>query len=260
MYMENIKGKTALITGASSGIGEATAKMLAKNGVNLILIARRIELLEKIASSLKDDFGVNITLLSVDISKKDSILKYTKTLHNDFNSIDILINNAGLALGRDILYDADISEMVQMIRVNSEGLIVMTRFIIPFLLKSDNAFIINIGSVASDTPYEGGAVYCATKSFVEMFTDAIRIDLMDKNIKVCNIKPGLVNTNFSNIRFRGDTNKAKSVYEGIDPLYAEDIADNIEYVVTRNKHVQISSITTMASSQGSATLVSRRSL
>lgn len=255
MYKENLSGRTAFVSGASAGIGEAVAKMLASNGVNLILSARRIEKLEALKSELEKEYNVKVQVIKTDFSKTEEIVKTVESIEN--KDIDILINNAGLALGKDLYYNNSIEDALQMLRVNCEGLIVLTRLLMPFILKSKHGHIVNLSSTAADEAYSGGAVYCATKSFVEMFGDSIRVELIDKPVKVTNIKPGAVNTEFSTVRFKGDKEKADNVYKGFSPLYAEDIADNIEYVLTRKSHVQISSMTIMAENQGSATIIHR---
>ncbi len=257
MAKVNIKGRVAFITGASSGIGEATARVLASNGVNLILAGRRVERLNKLSLELKNSYSIDAFVLEVDLSEDKNIYDAFDIVSKKYDKIDILINNAGLALNRDMYYNSLPEDTLRMVRVNCESLVLLTRLVLPLILKSDDGFVINVSSVASDTPYAGGAIYCATKSFVEMFSDALRMDLMDKPVKVCNIKPGLVDTEFSTVRFKGDKNKADEVYKGIHPLYAEDIADNIEYVITRPRHVQVASITTMALNQGNAVTVHR---
>ena len=253
MYAESIKGKTAFVSGASAGIGEAVSKMLASNGVNLILAARRIEKLENLKSELEQKYNIKVKTIKLDFSKAEDIKNAVENLED--KKIDILINNAGLALGKDLYYNNTIEDSLQMIRVNCEGLIVLTRLLLPFILKSEHGHIVNLSSTAADEAYSGGAIYCATKSFVEMFGDSLRVELIDKPVKITNIKPGAVNTEFSTVRFKGDKEKADNVYKGFDPLYAEDIADNIEYVLTRKSHVQISSMTIMAENQGSATII-----
>lgn len=258
MYKEDISGKTAFVSGASSGIGEAVAKMLASNGVNLILTARRIDKLESLKNSLKKEYKIKVKTIKIDFSKSDDIVNALNSLEDDWKNIDILINNAGLALNKDVYSNNLLEDILQMIRVNCEGLITATRMLIPFILKSSHGHIINISSTAADEAYSGGAIYCATKSFVEMFANATRIELVDKPVKVTNIKPGLVNTEFSTVRFKGDKEKADNVYKGLKPLYAEDIADNIEYVITRKSHVQISSMTIMAENQATATIAYRK--
>ena len=256
MYVENIKGRTAFVSGASAGIGEAVAKMLASNGVNLILAARRIEKLENLKSELEEKYNIKVKTIKLDFSKTEDIKSAVENLED--KKIDILINNAGLALGKDLYYNNTIEDSLQMIRVNCEGLIVLTRLLLPFILKSEHGHIVNLSSTAADEAYSGGAIYCATKSFVEVFGNSLRIELIDKPVKITNIKPGAVNTEFSTVRFKGDKEKADNVYKGFDPLYAEDIADNIEYVLTRKRHVQISSMTIMAESQGSATTIHKK--
>lgn len=257
MYTENISGRLAFISGASAGIGEAAAKMLASNGVNLILSARRIDKLNELKSSLEKEYNIKVKVIKIDYSKTDEIINAVNNLEEEWKNIDILINNAGLALGKDAYYNNNLEDVLQMVRVNCEGLIVLTRLLLPFILKSKYGHIVNLSSTAADEGYNGGAIYCATKSFVEMFGDSIRIELIDKPIKVTNIKPGAVNTEFSAVRFKGDKEKADNVYKGFNPLYAEDIADNIEYVLTRKSHVQISSMTIMAENQGTATIIHR---
>ncbi len=257
MYTENISGRLAFISGASAGIGEAVAKMLASNGVNLILSARRIDKLNELKSSFEKDYNIKVKVIKIDYSKPDEIINAVNNLEDEWKNIDILINNAGLALGKDVYYNNNLEDVLQMVRVNCEGLIVLTRLILPLILKSKYGHIVNLSSTAADEGYNGGAIYCATKSFVDMFGNSIRIELIDKPVKVTNIKPGAVNTEFSTVRFKGDKEKADNVYKGFSPLYAEDIADNIEYVLTRKSHVQISSMTIMAENQGTATIIHR---
>ena len=257
MYTENISGRLAFISGASAGIGEAVAKMLASNGVNLILSARRIDKLNELKSSFEKDYNIKVKVIKIDYSKPDEIINAVNNLEDEWKNIDILINNAGLALGKDVYYNNNLEDVLQMVRVNCEGLIVLTRLILPLILKSKYGHIVNLSSTAADEGYNGGAIYCATKSFVDMFGDSIRIELIDKPVKVTNIKPGAVNTEFSTVRFKGDKEKADNVYKGFDPLYAEDIADNIEYVITRKRHVQISSMTILAGNQATATMIHR---
>ena len=257
MYKEDIKGRLAFISGASAGIGEAVAKMLASNGVNLILTARRIDRLEALKQELEKEYKIKVKVIKVDYADTNSIKDAVSSLENEWKNIDILINNAGLALGKDYFYKNDVEDSLQMIRVNCEGLIVLTKMIVPLMLNSKNADIINLSSTAADEAYLGGAIYCSTKSFVNMFGDALRVELIDKPIRVTNIKPGAVNTEFSTVRFKGDKEKADNVYKGFDPLYAEDIADNIEYVITRKIHVQISSMTILATNQATATMIYR---
>lgn len=253
----SLKGRTAFVSGASSGIGEAAAKMLASNGVNITIAARRIERLNELKKYLEKEYKVRVNAIMLDVTKKEEIIKTIGSMEEEWKNIDILINNAGLAIGKEAYYNQEIDDALNMISANCEGLITVTRLFLPFILKSKYGHIVNLSSTAADSPYFGGAIYCATKSFVDMFADSLRIELMDKPIKVTNIKPGAVNTEFSTVRFKGDKSKADEVYAGFDPLYAEDIADNIEYALTRKAHVQIASITTMALNQGSASMIYR---
>ena len=257
MHKENISGRIAFISGASAGIGEATARMLASNNVNLILSARRVDKLINLKETLEKEYKIKVLVLEIDFSNIDNIKSAIGSLDKEWQNIDILINNAGLALYKDLYFNNTIEDSLYMIRVNCEGLIVLTRILLPYLLNSKNAHIVNLSSVAADEGYSGGAIYCSTKAFVDMFGDALRVELIDKPIKVTNIKPGAVNTEFSTVRFKGDVEKANSVYNGFEPLYAEDIADNIEYVLTRKRHVQISTITILAESQATATMIHR---
>lgn len=257
MYKENISGRIAFISGASSGIGEATAKMLASNNVNIILSARRVDKLQKLKNMLEDEYKVKILILEIDFANMENIKNSINSLDKQWQNIDILINNAGLALGKELYINNSIEDSLQMIRVNCEGAIVLTRLLLPYLINSKNAHIVNLSSVAADEGYSGGAIYCSTKAFINMFGDALRVELIDKPIKVTNIKPGAVNTEFSIVRFKGDTEKANSVYSGFEPLNAEDIADNIEYVLTRKSHVQVATMTILAENQATATMIHR---
>ncbi len=209
---------------------------------------------------MEEKYNIKVKAIELDFSKTEDIKKAVENLasENTYKNIDILINNAGLALEKDLYYNNSIEDSIQMLRVNCEGLIVLTRLLLPYILESSYGHIVNLSSTAADEAYSGGAVYCATKSFVEMFGDSLRVELIDKPVKITNIKPGAVNTEFSTVRFKGDKEKADNVYKGFNPLYAEDIADNIEYVLTRKSHVQISSMTIMAENQGSATIIHRR--
>lgn len=258
MYIENLNGYTAFISGASCGIGLAVAKMLASNGVNLIISARRIEKLEELKQSLENKYKIKVLALKIDFSDNNDILNKINSIDDEWKNIDILINNAGLAIGKDSYDNNNIEDILQVIRVNCEGLAICSRIILPYIKKSKNGHIVNISSVAADEGYYGGAIYCATKSFVEVFSESLRAELIDTPIRISTIKPGAVNTDFSIVRFKGDINKANSVYEGFEPLYAEDIADNIEYILTRKKHVQISSMSILATNQANATMIHRK--
>lgn len=239
--MENrVKNKIAFITGASSGIGKACAEKLAKLGVNLILTARRKEILENLKKDLEEKYQIKVFILTFDVRNYDEVKSNIDSLPDDWKNIEILINNAGLAVGLDKFHEYKIDDVDKMIDTNVKGFIYIGNSIIPLMLKTDKVCsVINIGSVAGDIAYPGGSIYCSTKFAVKALSDSMRADLMDKKIKVTNIKPGLVETEFSVVRFRGDQDKADSVYKGIDPLYAEDVAETIVYVANLPDKIQI---------------------
>ncbi|MCI7224229.1 MAG: SDR family NAD(P)-dependent oxidoreductase [Fusobacteriaceae bacterium] len=239
--MENrVKNKIAFITGASSGIGKACAEKLAKLGANLILTARRKEILENLKKDLEEKYQIKVLILTFDVRNYDEVKSNIDSLPDDWKNIEILINNAGLAVGLDKFHEYKIDDVDKMIDTNVKGFIYIGNSIIPLMLKTDKVCsVINIGSVAGDIAYPGGSIYCSTKFAVKALSDSMRADLMDKKIKVTNIKPGLVETEFSVVRFRGDQDKADSVYKGIDPLYAEDVAETIVYVANLPDKIQI---------------------
>nr|WP_293994977.1 SDR family NAD(P)-dependent oxidoreductase [uncultured Fusobacterium sp.] len=239
--MENrVKNKIAFITGASSGIGKACAEKLAKLGVNLILTARRKEILENLKKDLEEKYQIKVFILTFDVRNYDEVKSNIDSLPDDWKNIEILINNAGLAIGLDKFHEYKIDDVDKMIDTNVKGFIYIGNSIIPLMLKTDKVCsVINIGSVAGDIAYPGGSIYCSTKFAVKALSDSMRADLMDKKIKVTNIKPGLVETEFSVVRFRGDQDKADSVYKGIEPLYAEDVAETIVYVANLPDKIQI---------------------
>lgn len=244
MIDNRLNGKIALVTGASSGIGKASAEALAKCGVNLIIAARRIEILKEMKKNLEKNFKVSIHCLQMDVKDSNDVLEKISSLPKKWQEVDILINNAGLAIGTDNISDYEFKSIDTMIDTNVKGLMYVSRLIIPLMLKHKKiSTIVNIGSVAGDFSYGGGSIYCASKAAVKAFSDAMRIDLMNTNIKVTNVKPGLVETEFSIIRFSGDKEKAKNVYKGIEPLVAEDIADAITYICNLPDNVQIPEIT-----------------
>lgn len=239
--MENrVKNKIAFITGASSGIGKACAEKLAKLGANLILTARRKEILENLKKDLEEKYQIKVLILTFDVRNYDEVKSNIDSLPDDWKNIEILINNAGLAVGLDKFHEYKIDDVDKMIDTNVKGFIYIGNSIIPLMLKTDKVCsVINIGSVAGDIAYPGGSIYCSTKFAVKALSDSMRADLMDKKIKVTNIKPGLVETEFSVVRFRGDQEKADSVYKGIEPLYAEDVAETIVYVANLPDKIQI---------------------
>lgn len=243
--MENrVKGKIVFITGASSGIGKASAEKFAQAGANLILCARRKEILNDLKKELEKKYQVKVQTLSFDVRNYDEVISNINLLPENWKNIDILVNNAGLALGMDKFYEYDVEDIDKMIDTNIKGFAYIGNAIIPLMLKTNKVCsVINIGSVAGDIAYPGGSIYCATKFAVKAMSDSMRADLMDSKIKVTNIKPGLVETEFSIVRFHGDKDKADNVYKGIVPLYGEDVADSILYVANLPDKVQIPELT-----------------
>jgi len=244
--------KTAFITGATSGIGKATADLFAKNNFRLVLCGRRKEELENLQKELSK--LTDVTTLEFDVRDKASVEKAIQNLPEAFKQIDILINNAGNAHGLHSIQDGDVNDWDAMIDSNIKGLLYVSKAIIPQMVDRNNGFIVNVGSTAGKEVYAGGNVYCASKAAVNSLNKGMRIDLNKHNIRVSVINPGAVETAFSEIRFKGDKERAKSVYEGYKPLQAEDVADIIHFVVTRPYHVTIEDIVVYPTAQASATV------
>ena len=219
-----MKKKTVFITGATSGIGLGCAKKFADNGDRLILNGRNVEKLESVRQELSAK-GTEVLLLPFDVRDREAARQAVESLPAEWQQIDVLVNNAGLALGLEPVYEGDLDDWQTMIDTNVQGLLTMTRLIVPQMIARNSGHIINIGSVAGDAAYAGGNVYCATKAAVKALSDGLRIDVADTAVRVTNLKPGLVETNFSNIRFHGDTERAAKLYQGIKPLTGDDIAD-----------------------------------
>ena len=249
--------KTAFITGATSGIGKATAELFAKNNIRLILCGRRTERLEKLKQELSK--LTEVTTLQFDVSKREEVLSTIKSLPENFKQIDILINNAGNAHGLSTIQDGDMDDWDAMLDINVKGLLYVSKAIIPQMTARNNGFIVNIGSIAAKEVYPNGNVYCASKHAVNALNKAMRIDLNKHNIRVSAIHPGAVETEFSDIRFKGDTEKAKTVYAGYKALQAEDIADIIHFVVTRPYHVNIEDLVVYPTAQATPTILNRDS-
>ena len=247
--------QTALITGATSGIGKATAKLFAKNNINLIICGRRIEKLQQLQQELSQFTKVHI--LQFDVRYNDEVKKAINSLPNEFKHIDILINNAGNAHGLDSFQNGNIDDWDAMIDGNVKGLLYVSKTVIPQMVERNNGFILNIGSIAGKDVYPNGNVYCASKFAVNALNKGMRIDLNQHNIRVCAIHPGLVETEFSDVRFKGDTERAKTVYKGYKALQPEDIADIIHFVVTRPYHVNIEDLIVYPTAQASATIVNK---
>ena len=248
--------KIALITGATSGIGEACARKFAEGGYNLILTARRAEKLAEIKAQLEAK-GTKVRTLVFDVRDAEAAKQAIGALEAEWQTIDVLINNAGLALGLEKEYEGDPEDWNTMIDTNIKGLLTMTRLIVPAMIERNEGHVINIGSVAGDAAYAGGNVYCATKAAVKTITDGLRIDVAESAVRVTNVKPGLVETNFSNVRFHGDNARAENVYKGIVPLTGADIADVAFYAASAPKHVQIAEVLVLATHQGSGSVIHR---
>ncbi|TDQ28644.1 SDR family NAD(P)-dependent oxidoreductase [Tenacibaculum caenipelagi] len=247
--------QTALITGATSGIGKATAQLFAKNNINLIICGRRIEKLQKLQQELSVFTKVHI--LQFDVRYNEEVQNAINSLPSDFKQIDILINNAGNAHGLDSIQNGNIDDWDAMIDGNVKGLLYVSKAVIPQMVERNNGFILNIGSIAGKEVYPNGNVYCASKFAVNALNKGMRIDLNQHNIRVCAIHPGLVETEFSEVRFKGDSEKAKTVYQGYKALQPEDIADIIHFVVTRPYHVNIEDLIVYPTAQASATIVNK---
>ncbi len=247
-----------LITGATSGIGKSTAQLFAKNGHDLIITGRREDRLKEIKTQLESDFKIKITTLCFDIRKLSEVETAISTLSSENKKIDVLVNNAGLAAGLGPIQSGNIDHWERMIDTNIKGLLYISRAISNLMIENKKGHIINIGSIAGKEVYANGNVYCATKHAVDALNKAMRIDLLTHNIKVTAINPGMVETEFSIVRFDGDSDKAKKVYEGLQPLTPEDIAETIYWVANRPPHVNINDIIIMPTVQATATNVIRK--
>ena len=248
--------KTVLITGATSGIGLACARKFAQNGDRLILTGRKENLLSELRKELMAT-ETEVLTLTFDVRDREKATKYINDLPQEWQQIDVLVNNAGLALGLEPEYEGSFEDWETMIDTNIKGLLTMTRLVVPGMVKRNSGHIINIGSVAGDAAYANGNVYCATKSAVKTLSDGLRLDVAHTAVRVTNLKPGLVETNFSNTRFHGDQERAATVYKGIKPLTGDDIADVAVYAANAPEHVQIAEVLILATHQGSGSVIVR---
>ncbi len=255
--MKKLESKIAFITGASSGIGKACAFSLAEQGANLIISARRINLIEQMKEEIQSKFNVKVFTLKLDVKNKKEVKESINSLPEEWKNIDILVNNAGLAKGMNKIYEDDIDNWEDMIDTNIKGLLYVTRTVVPGMVERKSGHVINIGSTAGHEAYPKGHVYCATKHAVNAITKSLRMDVVDKNIRVSTVDPGAVETNFSNVRFFGDKEKAKNVYKGITPLVAEDVAEAVTFCATRPPHANIAEIILMPTQQASALVFHR---
>ena len=246
-----------MITGATSGIGLACARKFAENGDKVILTGRNEHRLAEIREELTEK-GTEVQTLVFDVRDREKAKKYISELPAEWKKIDVLVNNAGLALGLEPEYEGNLDEWETMIDTNIKGLLTMTRLIVPGMVERNSGHIINVGSVAGDAAYAGGNVYCATKAAVKALSDGLRIDVADTAIRVTNLKPGLVETNFSNIRFKGDEERAAKLYTGIKPLTGDDIADVAVYAANAPAHVQIAEVLILATHQASGSVIVRK--
>lgn len=252
-----MKGKTIFITGATSGIGEGCARKFAAMGSNLILNGRNTEKLESLKKELTAQ-GVEVLTLPFDVRDRKAMQQAADSLQGQWKHVDALINNAGLVIGMDKEHEGSLDEWDIVIDTNIKALLAMTRLIVPGMVERGCGHVINIGSIAGDAAYAGGSVYCATKAAVKALSDGLRIDLVDTPVRVTNIKPGMVETNFSVIRFRGDQDKADAVYKGIRPLTGDDIADVVYYAASAPAHVQIAEVLVMPTYQATGTVCHRQ--
>jgi 3-hydroxy acid dehydrogenase / malonic semialdehyde reductase len=249
--------KIALITGANSGIGKAAALLLAKNGYDIIVTGRRNERLEQLKKDIQAETEAEVQTLGFDVRKPEDVKGALSTLSGKWKDIDVLINNAGLSAGLNSIDTGEIDDWERMIDTNIKGLLYITRLVSPLMTARGRGHIVNIGSIAGRQVYENGNVYCATKFAVDALTQGMRIDLLKNNIRVTNIAPGMVETEFSEVRFKGDKKRAAEVYKGLTPLFAEDIAEAILWAVSRPAHVTINDMLIMPTAQAGIGYVKR---
>jgi 3-hydroxy acid dehydrogenase / malonic semialdehyde reductase len=254
-----VRNKIAFISGASAGIGEATARRLASEGYNLVLNARREDRLEKLRAELVSTWNVEVLLSIFDVRNRDEVARAIAGLPEEWKQIDVLVNNAGLASGLSSIEEGNLDDWDVMIDTNIKGLLYVTRNIVPVMVQNKSGQIINIGSIAGKETYANGNVYCSTKFAVDALNKSMRIDLLKHNIRVTGIHPGAVETEFSIVRFKGDVERAKKVYEGFENLVADDVAEAIWFAVSRPAHVNINELTIMPMAQAQAGIIQRRS-
>lgn len=253
-----IKDKIVFISGASSGIGEASARSFAKEGATLLLCARNMEKLHSLKDELEKEYGTKVYVYQLDVRDKKAIDEVFENIPKELRNIDILVNNAGLAQGLEKVQEGILEEFDVVIDTNIKGLLYLTRKIVPTMVENQRGHVINMGSLAGVHAYPGGAIYCATKAAVKFISDGLRMDIVNTPIRVTTIQPGMVETNFSVVRFRGDDEKAAKVYEGIKPLTAEDIADIVLYAASVPAHVQICEVTVTATHQATGGVVYKK--
>jgi len=255
--MKLLNHSIALITGASSGMGAACAEKLAAEGVKLILIARRADNLNAFATRLRNEYKVAVHPITLDVTHNHAVQSMIVNLPEEWQAIDILINAAGLAAGLDKFQQADMRDWEAMIDTNIKGLLFITHAILPGMIARQQGHVVNIGSVAGHQTYAGGSVYCATKAAVNRITQGLRLDVNGSAVRVTTVDPGMVETEFSLVRFKGDAQRARQVYQGMTPLKPDDVADAIMYCLTRPAHVNVAEMILYPTDQASATVVHR---
>ena len=255
----SMKGKIVFVTGASSGIGAATAMEFARLGAKLVLCARRLEKLQAMEAELRDAGAEDLLLLEMDVRDRAGVELALGELKHGWQAVDVLVNNAGLSRGLTKLYEDDVENWEEMIDTNVKGLLYVTRAIVPGMVARDRGHVINLGSIAGHIAYPNGGVYCATKAAERFISDGLRIDLNGTAVRVTSIDPGMVETDFSNVRFRGDEERAAKTYQNVDPLQAEDIADAIVWAATRPAHVSIQSVVLTPTAQANPFVLTRKS-
>ena len=252
-----MKDKIIFITGATSGIGEGCARKFASEGANLILNGRNQDKLNELKVELEADFGIEVLLLPFDVRDRERAKVAIESLEGKWKSIDVLLNNAGLVIGFDKEFEGVLEEWDIVIDTNIKGLLNITRLVTPGMVQRGVGHIINIGSIAGDAAYPGGSVYCATKAAVKTLSDGLRQDLVDTPLRVTNIKPGLVETNFSVVRYRGDKDAADNFYKGIKPLSGSDVAESVYFAASAPAHVQVAEILVLATNQATSNVTYR---
>ena len=252
-----MKDKIIFITGATSGIGEGCARKFASEGANLILNGRNQDKLNELKVELEADFGIEVLLLPFDVRDRERAKVAIESLEGKWKSIDVLVNNAGLVIGFDKEFEGVLEEWDIVIDTNIKGLLNITRLVTPGMVQRGVGHIINIGSIAGDAAYPGGSVYCATKAAVKILSDGLRQDLVDTPLRVTNIKPGLVETNFSVVRYRGDKDAADNFYKGIKPLSGSDVAESVYFAASAPAHVQVAEILVLATNQATSNVTYR---
>ena len=255
----SMKGKIVFVTGASSGIGAATAMEFARHGAKLVLCARRLEKLQAMEAELRDAGAADLLLLEIDVRDRVVVKRVLGELPEAWRAVDVLVNNAGLSRGLTKLYEDDVENWEEMIDTNVKGLLYVTRAIVPGMVERNRGHVINLGSIAGHMAYANGGVYCATKAAERFISDGLRIDVNGTAVRVTSIDPGMVETDFSRIRFRGDAERAAKTYQNVDPLQAEDVADAIVWAATRPAHVSIQSVVLTPTAQANPFVLTRKS-